>query len=88
MLQITIEHYKDEASGIQKICTGTELLAQMQDNNTIDLDVCIPYINQEIVVYHIYVGEEKKNFMTNAILKAVEIDPVTNTKCIRFAPKK
>lgn len=88
MLQITIEHYKDEASGIQKICTDTELLAQMQDNNTIDLDVCIPYINQDIVVYHIYIDDSRKNFITNAVLKAVEIDPDTNTKCIRFAPKK
>jgi len=87
MLQITIEHYKDEASCIQKICTETEMLAQVQDN-VIDLDVCIPYIDEDIVVYHIYSEDAKKNFITNAVLKAVEIDPATKTKCIRFAPKK
>ena len=61
MLQIIIEHYKDETVSVQKICEDSTVLAVMQDTGTIDLDVCIPFINQQIEVHHNYVDDNDDN---------------------------
>ena len=98
MLQITVEHYKDETVSVQKICedstvlavmqdTGNStVLAVMQDTGTIDLDVCIPFINQQIEVHHNYVDDNEKSYVLTAKLEAIEIDPITQVKCIRYTP--
>ena len=86
MLQITIEHYKDETVSVQKICEDSTILAVMQDTGTIDLDVCIPFINQQIEVHHNYVDDNEKSYVLTAKLEAIEIDPITQVKCIRYTP--
>ena len=86
MLQITIEHYKDETVSVQKICEDSTVLAVMQDTGTIDLDVCIPFINQQIEVHHNYVDDNEKSYVLTAKLEAIEIDPITQVKCIRYTP--
>ena len=86
MLQITIEHYKDETVSVQKICEDSTVLAGMQDTGTIDLDVCIPFINQQIEVHHNYVDDNEKSYVLTAKLEAIEIDPITQVKCIRYTP--
>lgn len=86
MLQIIIEHYKDETVSIQKICEDSTVLAVMQDTGTIDLDVCIPFINQQIEVHHNYVDDNEKSYVLTAKLEAIEIDPITQVKCIRYTP--
>lgn len=86
MLQIIVEHYKDESVSIQKICKDSNVLAEMQDTGTIDLDVCIPFINQQIEVHHDYVNDNEKSYVLTAKLEAVEIDPVTQVKCIKYIP--
>ena len=86
MLQIIIEPYKDETVSIQKICEDSTVLAVMQDTGTIDLDVCIPFINQQIEVHHNYVDDNEKSYVLTAKLEAIEIDPITQVKCIRYTP--
>lgn len=86
MLQITVEHYKDETVSVQKICEDSTVLAVMQDTGTIDLDVCIPFINQQIEVHHNYVDDNEKSYVLTAKLEAIEIDPITQVKCIRYTP--
>lgn len=86
MLQITVEHYKDETVSVQKICEDSTILAVMQDTETIDLDVCIPFINQQIEVHHNYVDDNEKSYVLTAKLEAIEIDPITQVKCIRYTP--
>ena len=86
MLQIIIEHYKDETVSIQKICEDSTVLAVMQDTGTIDLDVCIPFINQQIEVHHNYVDDNEKSYVLTAKLEAIEIDHITQVKCIRYTP--
>ena len=86
MLQIIIEHYKDETVSVQKICEDSTILAVMQDTGTIDLDVCIPFINQQIEVHHNYVDDNEKSYVLTAKLEAIEIDPITQVKCIRYTP--
>lgn len=86
MLQITVEHYKDETVSVQKICKDSTVLAVMQDTGTIDLDVCIPFINQQIEVHHNYVDDNEKSYVLTAKLEAIEIDPITQVKCIRYTP--
>ena len=86
MLQIIIEHYKDETVSIQKICEDSTVLAVMQATGTIDLDVCIPFINQQIEVHHNYVDDNEKSYVLTAKLEAIEIDPITQVKCIRYTP--
>ena len=86
MLQIIIEHYKDETVSVQKICEDSTVLAVMQDTGTIDLDVCIPFINQQIKVHHNYVDDNEKSYVLTAKLEAIEIDPITQVKCIRYTP--
>ncbi len=86
MLQITVEHYKDETVSVQKICEDSTILAVMQDTGTIDLDVCIPFINQQIEVHHNYVDDNEKSYVLTAKLEAIEIDPITQVKCIRYTP--
>ena len=73
MLQITVEHYKDETVSVQKICEDSTILAVMQDTGTIDLDVCIPFINQQIEVHHNYVDDNEKSYVLTAKLEAIEI---------------
>lgn len=86
MLQITVEHYKDETVSVQKICEDSTVLAVMQDTGTIDLDVCIPFINQQIEVHHNYVDDNEKSYVLTAKLEAIEIDLITQVKCIRYTP--
>lgn len=86
MLQIIVEHYKDETVSVQKICKDSSVLAVMQDTGTIDLDVCVPFINQQIEVHHNYVNDNAKSYVLTAKLEAVEIDPVTQVKCIKYTP--
>lgn len=85
MLQVTIEHHKDETVFIQKICEGDNILAEMQSNNVIDLDVCVPYINQEINVQHNYVDDTDMSYALKAKLEAVEMEPTVHAKCIRYS---
>lgn len=86
MLQIEIEHYKDETISIQEIRNDSDVLSVMQDNGIIDLDVCIPYINEKIKVHHNYINDEEKSYILTAKLEAVEIDPITQVKCIKYTP--
>ena len=71
---------------VQKICEDSTILAVMQDTGTIDLDVCIPFINQQIEVHHNYVDDNEKSYVLTAKLEAIEIDPITQVKCIRYTP--
>ena len=84
MLQIYIEHYKNETVSIESISNDDTVLADFE-NGKIDLDVCIPYINQRIKVHHRYSDNPKENYTLTAILEAVEIEPVTQVKCIKFS---
>lgn len=86
MLQIEIEHYKDGTISIQEIRNDSDVLSVMQDNGIIDLDVCIPYINEKIKVHHNYINDEEKSYILTAKLEAVEIDPITQVKCIKYTP--
>lgn len=86
MLQIEIEHYKDGTISIQEISNDSDVLSVMQDNGIIDLNVCIPYINEKIKVHHNYIDDEEKSYILTAKLEAVEIDPITQVKCIKYTP--
>lgn len=86
MLQIEIEHYKDGTISIQEIRNDSDVLSVMQDNGIIDLDVCISYINEKIKVHHNYINDEEKSYILTAKLEAVEIDPITQVKCIKYTP--
>ena len=85
MLCVTIEHYKDETISIQQIADDSTVLAKITENNSIDLDVCVPYINKEIAVQHKYTDNEAMNCTLAAKLEAVEIDPSTQVKCIKYS---
>ena len=85
MLNVTIEHYKDETISIQKISDDNVVLAKITEDNTINLDVCIPYINKEISIEHTYTNDNTKNCKLSATLEAVETDPLTKVKCIRYS---
>ena len=85
MLQIIVEHYKDETVSVQKISDDSDVLSVMQDG-IIDLDVCVPYINKQIKVHHNYIDDEEKSYVLTAKLEAVEIDPITQVKCIKYTP--
>lgn len=86
MLQIIVEHYKDGTVSVQEIRNDSDVLSVMQDNGIIDLDVCIPYINEKIKVHHNYIDDEEKSYILTAKLEAVEIDPITQVKCIKYTP--
>ena len=86
MLQIIVEHYKDGTVSVQEIRNDSDVLSVMQDNGIIDLDVCIPYINEKIKVHHNYINDEEKSYILTAKLEAVEIDPITQVKCIKYTP--
>lgn len=85
MLQIFIEHYKNETIAIKEIKTGYVPLAELDDNNVIDLDVCIPYINQRIKVHHNHIEDNKESYTSTAILESVETDPATQFKYIKYS---
>ena len=85
MLQIYIEHYKDETVLIQSIQSDKTILAEFENDN-INLDVCIPFIGQEIKVHHIYVDDCDNSYVLTAKLESVEIDSITNVKCIKYSP--
>lgn len=85
MLQVYIEHHNNQTIAIQEICDGDKILAELEENNSINLDVCIPYINQRIEVHHVYTDDNSKNCTLNAILEAVETEPMTKAKCIRYS---
>lgn len=85
MLQIIVEHYKDETVSVQKISDDSDVLSVMQDG-VIDLDVCVPYINKQIEVHHNYIDSNENNYVLKAKLEAVEIDPMTQVKCIKYTP--
>ena len=85
MLQVYIEHNKNQTIAIQEIMDDDKMLAELEENNSINLDVCIPYINQRIAVHHVYVDDSSKDCTLNAILEAVEIEPTTKAKCIRYS---
>lgn len=85
MLQIYIEHFKNETVSINSIYDDDVVLSEINDNET-NLDVCTPFINQEIKVHHSYVEEVENNYTLTAILEAVEVDPITKVKCIKYTP--
>lgn len=86
MLQIIVEHYKNGTVSVQEISNDSDVLSVMQDNGIIDLDVCVPYINEKIKVHHNYIDDEEKSYILTAKLEAVEIDPITQVKCIKYTP--
>lgn len=85
MLQIYIEHFKNETIVIQSIQDDDTILSEYGDNE-INLDVCIPYIGKEIKVHHQYVEDIKNSYTLTAKLETVEIDPITKVKCIKYIP--
>ena len=87
MLQVNIDHYEDGTVSVQSILDTNEnhALAIMHEG-VINLDVCIPYINQEISVCHNYVYDTDKSYNLKAKLEAVEIDSITQVKCIKYSP--
>ena len=85
MLQVYIEHFKDETVVVQSIQDDNKILSEFE-NGKIDLDVCIPYTNQRIKVHHNHIDDNKNSYDMTAILEAVEIDPFTMVKCIRYSP--
>ena len=85
MLQIYIEHFKNETVVIQSIQDDDKILSEYGDNE-INLNVCIPFINEEIKVHHQYVEDTKSNYTLTAKLLSVEIESLTQCKCIRYLP--
>lgn len=94
MLQIIIHHEGKEgnevtiASILNKVSEGNvEILAKFdEEKGNIDIDVCIPYIEQDIEVKHIY-PEQKDCYQAIAKLEAVETDK-DGIKYIKFSPKE
>lgn len=86
MLQVIVEHYKDETVSVKKICDDSTVLSVMKNTGVIDLDVCVPYINKQIEVHHNYIDSNENNYVLKAKLEAVEIDPMTQVKCIKYTP--
>lgn len=84
MLQVIIEHYKDETVSIKQIYDDNKLLAEMGVDDVINVDVCLPYCGQTINVIHNYVGESQKNYDLNATL--VGVDTFNGLKCIKYVP--
>lgn len=85
MLHVIIEHCKDETVYIQAIRNDGNILAEIKEDNSIDLDVCVPYINQEIAVHHIYTDDSSMDYTLTAKLESVEIEPMTHVKCIKYS---
>ena len=84
MLQIFIEH-SEKTVCVQKISNDITTLAEMQDGK-IDLDACIPYVNQEINVHHTFLDNSENDYVLVAKLEKVEVEPTTNVKCIKYSP--
>lgn len=85
MLQVYIEHFDNGTIVMQSICDDKTILSEFGENE-IDLDVCIPYINQRIKVHHRYPENFKNSYTLTAILESVEVDSRTNVKCIKYSP--
>jgi hypothetical protein len=94
MLQIIIHHEGNNGSEVtiagilNKVSEdNVEILAAFdEEKGNIDVDVCIPYIGQDIEVKHIY-PEEEECYQAIANLEAVDTDK-DGIKYIRFTPKE
>lgn len=85
MLQVNIQHGEDDLS--LKIATlyNDDVLLKEFDSETgmIDLEVCRPFIGEEIRVHH-YFNEKEKNYTVKGILQEVATDPSTKIKSIKY----
>lgn len=84
MLQVIIEHYKDETVSIKQIYNEDKLLAEMGTDDVINVDVCLPYCGQTIQVIHNFIGESDKNYSLHATLVGVDI--FNGLKYIKYIP--
>lgn len=86
MLQITIVHFEDETAGVETIQDDSSILATYNKvEDKIDLDVCVPFIGQDILIKHIFPKEED-SYQSIAELQGVDIDEA-QIKFIKFCVK-
>ena len=85
MLQINIQHGENDSSvRIATLYDGDVLLKKFDENTgMIDLDVCKPFVGEEIRVHHFFINKEQ-NFTVKGLLQEVDIDPSTNLKSIKY----
>lgn len=87
MLQINIDHCGDDGKEITiKIVKDDKKILAVYNSleGQIDLDVCVPYIGQQIEVNHIY-PSDADCYKTVAKLDDVSIDE-HGFKCIEYTP--
>lgn len=87
MLQMTILHEKNngEEVTITEINDGEKVLAKFEDG-LIDVDVCVPYIGQDILVSHVHENEDD-SYTSIATLESVDIDGNSGVKYVKYSPK-
>ena len=75
MLQVNIQHGKDDLSLNIATLYNDDILLKEFDNETgkINLDVCKPFIGEEIRIHHFF-DEKEKNYTVKGILEEVTKD--------------
>lgn len=84
MLQVNIQHGKDELSVRIATLYNDDVLLKEFDNETgkIDLEVCRPFIGEEIRVHHFFDNKEK-DYTVKGILQEVITDS-SGIKSIKY----
>lgn len=84
MLQIVIKHECDNSSVQVVSLYDDDVLLKEADSESgkIDLDVCRPYINEEIRVHHLF-DEKEMNYTVKGLLQEVSTD-ASGIKSIKF----
>ncbi len=85
MLQVNIQHGKDDLSVRIATLYDDDVLLKEFDNETgkIDLEVCKPFINEEIRIHHFF-EEKEKNYTVKGMLEEVTTDPITKLQSIKY----
>ena len=75
MLQVNIQHGKDDLSLRIATLYDDDVLLKEFDSETgkINLDVCKPFIGEEIRIHHFF-DEKEKNYTVKGILEEVAMD--------------
>lgn len=88
MLQIMISRYSDDTVVVQDIVNtkNNEVLATFDKKaGKIDFDVLEPYIGEKVkILYHYKDQSEQEDYLKEATLEKIGVDPETNLKYISF----
>lgn len=84
MLHIYVIHSKNNTIYLDKITEDETILAEHNaETNMIDLDVCIPYVGDKIMVHHTFMANHNDDYSVAAKLLGVETD-ANGIKSVRY----